>query len=350
MAAALLIVGLMLAGAASATAEEQQIQPGMTASQVGAILGKPDGQLRTGAKTVWTYRRGMVEFIRGRVATNSLISEDELARREAERARRAAASQPAAAATIPLVASAPLTKRPAPKEAPYQCPFIRPPFDGAQYCGEVPIVFELRHWPPQLRQIFNESVEIPLSTGQRRTTYQTVIYELRKYPQEMLDKTIRCIYVIRALKGTEKDAAGFAFHTEGIVIVHSSYVHHEVAHQFAYQFPDAFPAKELQEISGEYVAFDLAQAVYFKTVWEKGFASNYGMTSVQEDFAEFCERLYLQPEYTFKLMEEYPKLKAKFAVIRPFLEMVKRRTTGDDSPMDRDYFVRFDRTRWRPDE
>jgi hypothetical protein len=346
----------VLASGLALGAATNQVLRGMTQGEVAAILGTPSGQMATGQRTIWTYRQGLVEFVNGRVASSTLLSEAELARKGAELAaqRRAATNAAVTAAVRPAAAKPPsVAERPAAVQAPagelpYLCPFIRPPFEGAQYYGEIPVVFEMRHWPPQMRQIFNESVEIPVSTGQRRTTYQTLVYELRKYPPPMLDRTIRCIYVIRNLKGEGKDPAGYAFYTEGIVIEHTSYVHHEIAHQFHAQFADAFPAEALQALSGGYLGLGHSEALPFKALCELGFVSDYGRSNVYEDFAEFCEKLYLQPEYMFRLIAEYPKLQAKYDLVRPFLEMIKRRTTGDTTPMDRDYFQRFDRSRWKP--
>ena len=119
-----------------------------------------------------------------------------------------------------------------------------------------------------------------------------------------------------------------------------SYLHHEVAHELNFLFNDVFPAKAIAAVAGDYRGGNL----YYKDFWKLGYASNYAMTSVQEDFAEFCANLYLQPVAFFAAMKENPKLQEKFDVIRPFLEIVKRRTT----PMDEAYFAKYDRAVWHP--
>lgn len=329
---------------------------GKPPEQVTALLGKPLGEMRKGKRTVWLYPKGTVEFEDGLAVRTDLLSDQALADKQAAQAREEEARKAAARAAPPAKIKAPpariIPKPPVTSDplARFVRPFIRPEYSDSQHYNNIPVLFELAKWPPALRQDYPNSVEIPVETGQRRTTFDTLIYELKKYPDEQLEQTLRCIYMIRDIRGdSEKmNPAGLAFHTEGIILEHTSYLHHEYAHQLNYLFFDTFPAKALTEIAGEYKGFDKPASLFYKDLWKRGFTSNYAMTCAQEDFAEFCSDLYLQPGAIFQAMKEYPKLLEKFDVIRPFLEMARRRTTGEDIPMDEAYFARFDRSRWKP--
>jgi len=336
------------------------ITNGESQADVTAKLNEPLGTMRSGNRTIWMYSKGTVEFENGKVVRSEFLSDEKYAREQARRAQLAEARRLAdiAAKTNRPVAADRRLQQPAPSgvaaletmSARFVRPFIRPTFENVQYYNKIPVVFELSKWPPAMRQTYDASVEIPVETGQRTTTYQTLPYELKKYPDEMLEQTLRCIYMIRDIRGEGKrmNPAGLAFYTEGILLSHTCYLHHEYAHELNYLFNDVFPAKELSAVSGEYKGFDERKGLYYKDLWKLGYTSNYAMSSMAEDFAEFCDMLYLQPVALFAAMKENPKLQEKFNIIRPFLEMVKRRTTGDTTPMDEAYFAKFDRSVWKP--
>jgi len=350
--AALLIAGGVLAGSVT-----NNIVPGQVLQEVEDELGEPVGKMQSGGRTIWLYPRGTVEFDKGKVVRSSFISDADYTKEQAKRAQIAEGRRLAvesARTNRQMVVTMPVGQgsgnRLAAMTQRFVRPFVRPVFDNVLYYNNIPIVFEISKWPPAMRQAYDVSVEIPVETGQRTTTFQTLPYELKKYPDEMLENTLRCIYMIRDIRGDDKtmNPAGLAFYTEGIVLEHTYVLHHELAHELQFLFHDVFPEKELAAVSGGYLGFEERKHLYYKDLWKLGFTSNYAMCSVAEDFAEFCDRLYLQPVVLFQAMKEYPKLKEKFDVIRPFLEMVKRRTTGDNAPMDEAYFSRFDRSVWRP--
>ena len=344
---------LLMSGAVLADTASVVVARGQLDTDVMEKLGEPTGTMRRGTRTVWFYPTFTVEFEDGRVVRSELLSE-----------KASGEGQPAPQVPPPR-RPATVTKTTGPKPAPslsdgetpseeastrFYRPFVRPEYPDVQSYNNIPVVFEIAQWPPGMQKTYDLSVEIPVQTGQRRTTYDTLVYELKKYPDEMLEQTLRCIYMIRNIRGAAdgKDPAGLAFYTEGIILEHTSYLHHEYAHQLNYLFPKAFPGKALTAISGGYGGDSPDQNIYYKELWKRGFTSNYAMSSVQEDFAEFCSELYLQPVNLFSAMGQNPKLQEKFNVVRTFLEMVKRRTTGDDAPMDEAYFSKFDRNRWKP--
>jgi hypothetical protein len=74
---ALLLALLLLAGPASA------VDRGATPEAVRAELGEPDGQLLLGARLLYTYARGEVEFISNAVVRAELISAEQLHLRQA---------------------------------------------------------------------------------------------------------------------------------------------------------------------------------------------------------------------------------------------------------------------------
>ncbi|MDD4870744.1 MAG: putative zinc-binding metallopeptidase [Kiritimatiellae bacterium] len=347
---------LFAANSVAADAAPPAIVPGKLQEDVINELGEPAGKMRNGKRTIWLYQKGTVEFENDRVIRVNWMSDDAYIKEQARRAHLAEAKRLAEAARStnqPVIAG-----KPEPHSAPsletitarYVRPFIRPVYENVQYYNNIPIVFELSKWPPAMRQAYDVSVEIPVETGQRATTYQTLPYELKKYPDEMLEQTLRCIYMIRDIRGDGKkmNPAALAFYTEGIVLEHTYHLHHEYAHELHFLFYDLFPSKEITAVSGGYRGFEERKSVYYKELWQLGYVSDYAMSNVAEDFAEFCSKLYLQPVVLFTAMKENPKLQEKFIVIRPFLEMVKRRTTGDTTPMDEAYFSKFDRLVWKP--
>lgn len=335
------------------------IVPGDLQADVIEKLGGPTGKMRSGGRVIWMYPKGTVDFENGKVVRSYFQTDEEHTREQAVRAQQAEARRKAEAEASPAVA-APLAKPEAAsipstiamenESARFVRPFIRPVYENVQYYKNIPIVFEIAKWPPAMRQSYDVSVEVPVETGQRRSTLDTLPYELKKYPDEMLEQTLRCIYMIRDIRGAglKMNPAALAFYTEGIVLEHTYHLHHEYAHQLDFLFSRVFPEKALTAVSGEYKGFKAEQRLYYKDLWKLGYTSNYAMSSVHEDFAEFCSMLYLQPLAIFVAMKDNPKLQEKFNVIRPFLEMVKRRTTGDTAPMDEAYFAKFDRSVWRP--
>jgi hypothetical protein len=338
------------------------VVPGELQADVVDKLGEPTGKMRNKYRTIWLYSKGTVEFENGKVVRSDFMSDVKYAEDQAKRAKLAEAKHLAEMTAGNTIQSSQTAKPVAPSDPMKQGvnlesittrfvrPFIRPVYENVQYYNNIPIVFEVAKWPPAMRQVYDVSVEIPVETGQRRTTFETLPYELKKYPAEMLEQTLRCIYMIRDIRGggEKNNPAGIAFYTEGIVLEHTYMLHHEVAHILNFLFQDVFPGKEITAVSGEYKGFDHDRNLYFKELWALGYTSNYAMSSVGEDFAEFCSDLYLQPVAIFAAMKENSKLQEKFNIIRPFLEMVKRRTTGDTTPMDETYFARFDRNCWKP--
>ena len=347
---------LIVASRATCDTNSTPVAAGLQPAEVRDILGEPAGEAQKGKRKIWLYPKGTVEFENGRVVRSDLLSDTAYAEavarkaREAETRRQAALNAPAAPARKPPTASEPATPPQVAPEERFVRPFIRPEYQNVQYYNNIPVVFEIAKWPPGLQKIYDKSVEVPAEDGERRTTYSTLLYELKKYPPEMLEQTLRCIYMIRNIQGTgtDMDPAALAFHTEGIVLEHTSFLHHEYGHQLSYLFADEFPRAEMSAVSGKYKGHNHGLELNYKDLWKLGYTSNYAMSSVSEDFAEFCDALYLQPVVLFQAMKENPLLAAKFAVVRPFLELVKRRTTGDDAPMDEAYFSRFDRTVWKP--
>jgi hypothetical protein len=354
------LFSLFIASYTSADTASVSIAKGLLPADIEEMLGEPIGTMQKGGRTLWLYPKGTVEFEEGRVVRSDIISDAAYAELQAKRAQEEAARREAAAAAPVQTTKKTSSKKAPPPSRPsaqtndlsarFYRPFVRPEYQNVQYYNNIPIVFEIEKWPPAMSKSYDASVEIPESTGQRRTTYDTLLYELKKYPDEMLEQTLRCIYMIRNIRGSEEnqDPAGLAFYTEGIILEHTSYLHHEYAHQLLYLFHDTFPRRDFAAVSGEYGSYQRGKGLYYKELWKRGFTSNYAMSGVHEDFSEFCSQLYLQPITLFAAMKENPKLQEKFDVVRPFLEMVKRRTTGDDSPMDEAYFSRFDRTRWKP--
>jgi hypothetical protein len=350
----------MVAGSVSAETNAIVITPGLIQADVEDKLGEPLGKMNRGNRTIWLYQKGTVEFEKGKVVRSSFMSDEGYAKEQVRRAQLTEAKRlaDAAAKTNRQVAAVKPGQQSAPSglaaletmSARFVRPFMRPVYENVQYYNKIPIVFEISKWPPAMRQSYDVSVEIPVETGQRTTTFQTLPYELKKYPDEMLEQTLRCIYMIRDIRGegSRMNPAALAFYTEGIVLEHTYHLHHEYAHELNFLFGDVFPAKELAAVSGGYMGFDERKGLYYKDLWKLGFTSNYAMSSAAEDFAEFCDMLYLQPVAMFVAMKENPKLQEKYNIIRPFLEMVKRRTTGDTTPMDEAYFSKYDRSVWKP--
>jgi len=355
-----LVVSLLIAGNVFAESSAINVVSGQAQAEVEENIGPPLGKMGSGNKIIWLYQKGTVEFENGKVVRSSFLSDGEYVKEQARRAKLTEAKRLADAAAMTnwhvrrmqagqqsglsgVAALVTMSQR-------FVRPFIRPSYDNVLYYNNIPIVFELSKWPPAMRQAYAISVEIPVETGQRTTTFQTLPYELKKYPAEMLEQTLRCIYMIRDIRGeaARMNPAALAFYTEGIVLEHTYMLHHELAHELQFLFHDVFPAMELAAVSGGYVGFEEKRNLNYKDLWKLGFTSNYAMCSVAEDFAEFCDNLYLQPVTLFAAMKENPKLQEKFNIIRPFLEMVKRCTTGDNAPMDEVYFSKYDRSIWKP--
>ena len=350
---------LFIAGRIFADTSSFDVISGDLPTDVLDKLGDPSGKMQNNNRIIWLYPKGTVEFDNNKVIRVNMMSDSAYAKNQAKRVQQEEAMRQAATAEITAQpAAASNTSIPLPirrsaaqdASARFYRPFIRPDFKDVQYYQNIPIVFEIAKWPPAMRKDYDVSVEIPVETGQRITTFETLPYELKKYPAEMLEQTLRCIYMIRDIRGNAErmNPAALAFYTEGIVLEHTYMLHHEYAHVLNFLFYDAFPLKQITSISGEYRGFDSKTSLYYTDLWKLGYTSNYAMSSVQEDFAEFCSELYLQPVGFFTAMKENPKLAEKFNVIRPFLEMVKYRTTGDSTPMDEVYFSKFDRNSWKP--
>ena len=80
---ALLLSLLMMAGTGIA------VEPGASPAAVRAELGEPDGQLLLGARLLYTYARGEVEFISNAVVRADLISAEQLHLRQAAKTAEA---------------------------------------------------------------------------------------------------------------------------------------------------------------------------------------------------------------------------------------------------------------------
>lgn len=93
---AISIVLLMMAGVVSA--ESPAVEKGDTYVQVRAKLGTPKGIVGGGKRTMYSYDRGTVEFVEGRVTKSFLLTEEEAKAKIAQREREAAEAQRAAAA------------------------------------------------------------------------------------------------------------------------------------------------------------------------------------------------------------------------------------------------------------
>lgn len=63
---------------------------GWTMDQIRTEFGAPSAQMKSGNRTIWTYERGTIEFVEGRVAVCDLLGDEELAARKSRKQQQAA--------------------------------------------------------------------------------------------------------------------------------------------------------------------------------------------------------------------------------------------------------------------
>lgn len=151
-----------------------------------------------------------------------------------------------------------------------------------------------------------------------------IILALNKYPQSIIKKELRYIYVVGKLSFSNENFTG-TNSREDIYIASNKNdemektFHHEFSSILLRNHPDFVMEIKWKEISPELLGSTSAEAMkagynsvnFNNKLAEKGYLSPYSLSNWENDFNIYAENIFAGNKEFWKLVDTYPKVKQK---------------------------------------
>jgi hypothetical protein len=162
---------------------------------------------------------------------------------------------------------------------------------------------------------------------------------LKKYPEEILQKNLRTIYIFKNIEIYNAPAGGTYFLKEKFVLItkHSdNFLERAFHHEFSSILLESFKPKisipQWEAINPKGFIYpnnakELLNKVYsgfenLDSFNRSGFLHEYGQSDFENDFNSFAEGLLMDDEQFWQKVYTYPKIREKFKLILKFYHSI----------------------------
>jgi hypothetical protein len=214
---------------------------------------------------------------------------------------------------------------------------------SARFIGKVPLVFDNIPIPADWKTNRNMQVSLLYPSAQWDSITTRFGNEFAKYPQALLDRTIRAIMVPAKMATGGDSIGGLCVSADWFIYVaRAPDFHHEYAHLLHGRFHGFFPSDAWKAQNGEpytedgrLVRLNWSQNESLGGPWyhERGFINRYAMVSEEEDFAELMRVTMNEPAVVARAAREFPRLNAKLDILLKYLEDLSVRLANDHEPL-----------------
>lgn len=182
-----------------------------------------------------------------------------------------------------------------------------------------------------------------LKSSEYERSKKIIIKALRKYPNSMIYKNLKNIYILNQLNFFGVNYGG-TFYERSLYIANSgvadgytdSYVektfHHEFSSILMNNYSHLFNKDEWNKANDPTFKYGKGgiDAVinkndnqdFSKYYFEKGVLNQYGSSSLDEDYSVYCENIFMDEPEFWEATKNYPRVKAKVKIIMNFYKKI----------------------------